>query len=196
MLKNSKIVRIGVIIGGFIIVYSILTSILFYFESKDPNANIKDFGDAAWFAMVTLTTVGYGDHTPITDEGKIFGSVFLLASLGFYGVMIGQISTIMSAIKESNKLGMNGTDSTNHVVVIGWSDFGKAVIDQLIAAGRKVAIVTKEKDNIDIIREFYPKKEVFVLFSDFHNYDILHKLNIKESSIFFVNMDNDTEKLV
>ena len=80
--------------------------------------------------------------------------------------------------------------------MIGWSDFGKAVVDQLTSAGRQVAVVTKEKDNVDIINEFYPQKNVFTLFSDFHNYELLNKLNIKESSIVFVNLDDDTEKLV
>ena len=191
-----NIIRIIIIILGFIVGYSILVGILFYFESKDPDANIKDMGDAIWFAMVTLTTVGYGDLTPITHEGRIFGAFFLLGSLGFYGVMIGQINSIMSTIRENNKLGMNGTNFTNHVVMIGWSDFGKAVVDQLTSAGRQVAVVTKEKDNVDIINEFYPQKNVFTLFSDFHNYELLNKLNIKESSIVFVNLDDDTEKLV
>ncbi|MEQ8927472.1 MAG: potassium channel family protein [Fulvivirga sp.] len=196
MAKLSNVLRIGIIILGFMVGYSVLTAILFYFESQDPNATIKDYGDAIWFAMVTLTTVGYGDLTPVTQEGRIFGSIFLLASLGFYGVMIGQISSIMNTIRENNKLGMNGTNFTNHVVMIGWSDFGKAVIDQLIAAGRQVAIVTKEKDNVDIIREFYPNKNVFTLFSDYNNFDMLSKLNVDECSIMFVNLDDDTEKLV
>ncbi|MEM6735295.1 MAG: NAD-binding protein, partial [Bacteroidota bacterium] len=114
----------------------------------------------------------------------------------FYGVMIGQITSIMTKIRENNKLGMNGTNFTNHVVMIGWSDFGKSVVDQLIAAGRKIAVVTAEKDNVDIIQEFYPKKNVFTLFSDFNNYDLLEKLNMEDSSIVFVNFDDDTKKLV
>ena len=165
-------------------------------EAKDPNANIKDFGDALWFSIVTLTTVGYGDLHPVTHEGKLYGSIFLFASLGFYGVIIGQITSIMNTIQEHNKLGMSGTNFSNHVVMIGWSDFGKAVVDQLIAAGRSVAIVTKEKDNIDIIQEFYSKKKVFTLFSDYNNFEFLHKMNIAESSIVFVNLNDDTEKLV
>lgn len=196
MTKFKDIIRIGIIVSGFIIGYSILTGIMYYLEHDDPNASIKNYSDAVWFAMVTLTTVGYGDLTPVTHEGRIFGSVFLLASLGFYGVMIGQITSIMNTIRENKKLGMNGTNFSNHVVVIGWSDFGKAVIDQLVAAGREVAIVTMEKDNIDIINEFYPKKNVFTLFSDYNNMDMLTKVNIEECSILFVNLDDDTEKLV
>lgn len=195
-MKKFSFLRIGAIVFSFLVVYAVLTAILFKLESSDPNASIKTFGDAVWFAMVTLTTVGYGDLTPVTFEGRMFGSIFLLGSLGFYGVMIGQITNIMSVIRENNKLGMNGTNFSNHVVMIGWSDFGKAVVDQLIAAGRKVAIVTSEKDNIDIIREFYSKKDVFILFSDFNNFDLLEKLNIEDSSIVFINLDDDTKKLV
>jgi len=195
-MRNRNYIRIGTVLFGFIVVYISLLSILITIENDNPNANIRDFGDAVWFSIVTLTTVGYGDLHPVTKEGRIFGSVFLLASLGFYGVMIGQITSIMNTIKENRRLGMNGTNFSNHVVMIGWTDFGRAVADQLVAAGRKVAIITKEKDNIDIIHEFYPTKNVFTLFSDYNNIDFLKKVNIENSSIVFVNLEDDTEKLV
>lgn len=195
-MKRPNYLRFIIIICVFILLYIGLLSILIHIEAHDPNVKIKDFGDALWFSIVTLTTVGYGDLYPVTFEGKLYGSIFLFASLGFYGVIIGQITNIMSSIKEHNKLGMNGTNFTNHVVVIGWSDFGKAVVDQLISAGRSIAIVTKDKDNIDIIHEYYPKKNVFTLFSDYNNFELLAKMNIKECSVVFVNLNDDTEKLV
>jgi len=195
-MRNRNYIRIGIILCGFIVVYVFLLSILITIENDNPNANIKDLGDAVWFSIVTLTTVGYGDLHPVTKEGRIFGSIFLLASLGFYGVMIGQISSIMNTIKENRRLGMNGTNFSNHVVMIGWTDFGRAVADQLVAAGRNVAIITKEKDNIDIIHEYYPSKKIFTLFSDYNNFELLKKVNIEESSIVFVNLEDDTEKLV
>lgn len=195
-MKKPNYLRLVGIALGFIVIYVLMLSFLISVESESPNATIKDFDDALWFSIVTLTTVGYGDMIPVTQTGKLFGSIFLLFSLGFYGVLIGQISTIMNTVKENKRLGMNGTNFTNHVVMIGWSDFGKAVADQLIAAGRSVAIVTKEKDNIDIIHEYYASKNVFTLFSDYNNFEYLNKLNVKESSIIFVNLNDDTEKLV
>lgn len=195
-MERPNYLRFLLIVGGFIVAYILLLSSLIALEADAPNANILTFNDALWFSIVTLTTVGYGDLHPVTNEGKMFGSIFLLFSLGFYGVLIGQITNFMNTVKENRRLGMNGTNFKNHVVMIGWSEFGKAVTDQLIAAGRHVAIVTKEKDNIDIIHEYYPSKKVFTLFSDYNNFELLHKLNVDHSSIVFINLHDDTEKLV
>lgn len=191
---NYKRLIIGVI--AFIILYSFLIVLVLNAESDNEESNIKNLPDAIWYSIVTLTTVGYGDFYPVTTTGRIIGYIFLFLSLGFYAVLIGQISSIMNTVQQNRKLGMHGTKFSNHVVIIGWNDFSKAVIDQLVAAGRQIAIITKEKDNVDIIHEFYKSREVFVLFTDYNNYEILEKVNVKESSIVFVNLKDDTEKLV
>lgn len=177
-------------------IYFTLLNYLLEFESRIENPQIKDWEDAFWYSTVTLTTVGYGDIVPQTPSGRAIGSVFILFSLGIYGLLIGQISSILGTIKETRRLGMHGTTFTNHVVIIGWNDFGKAVTDQLVAAKRNVAIVTRDKDNIDIINEYYGGKNVFTLFSDYNNIEILAKVNIEQSSTVFINLNDDTEKLV
>ena len=191
---NYKRLLLGVLI--FILVYTFLIYLILHAEANYEGSNIKDLPDAVWYSIVTLTTVGYGDMYPISPEGRLIGYIFLFLSLSFYAILIGQISSIMNTVQENRKLGMYGTKFSNHIIMIGWNEFGKAVTDQLTAAGRQVAIVTKEKDNVDIIQEFYKSKEVFVLFSDYSNYEILEKVNIAESSIVFINLKDDTEKLV
>jgi voltage-gated potassium channel len=65
----------------------------------------------------------------------------------------------------------------------------------LIGAGRDVAIVTKDRGSIDIIREYYGDK-VYTLFSDYNNFDLLRKANPEKASVVFINLNDDTEKLV
>jgi voltage-gated potassium channel len=149
-----------------------------------------------WYLVETLTTVGYGDALPVTYWGRMIGFIFLLSSLGVYGFIIGQIANFMSTIKEQRELGLNGTGFKNHVVIIGWNEFGQSVISHLVAAGRQVAVVTKDRGHIDIIREYYSMDQVFTLFSDYNNFEMLEKSNIREASIVFVNLNDDTEKLV
>lgn len=177
-------------------VYALLLAELLNLESGEPNSKLNTVQDALWYLVETLTTVGYGDALPVTYWGRMIGFVFLLSSLGVYGFIIGQIANFMSTLKEQRELGLNGTQFTKHVVIIGWNDFAQSVVEHLVAAGRQVAIVTKDRSSIDIIREYYSEENVFTLYSDYHNYDLLEKANIKEASIIFVNLHDDTEKLV
>jgi voltage-gated potassium channel len=146
--------------------------------------------------VATITTVGYGDVYPITYTGRILGFVTMLSSLGVYGFIIGQIANFMSTLKEQRAMGLNGTDFKNHVVMIGWNDFGQSVMSHLIAAGKRVAVITKERSSIDIIHEFYKSDQIYTLYTDYNNYEMLEKANIKDASIVFVNLNDDTEKLV
>lgn len=51
-------------------------------EHKHPGANITTLGDALWWSVITITTVGYGDYTPITVLGRIIGTVVMFSGIG------------------------------------------------------------------------------------------------------------------
>lgn len=165
-------------------------------EEGAPNSKVNSLQDALWYVVATLTTVGYGDIYPVTYWGRMIGFLFLLSSLGVYGFIIGQIANFMTTLKEQKVLGLNGSTFRNHVVIIGWNDFSNSVIGHLIAAGKQIAIITKDRPSIDIIREYYNTDQVYTLYSDYNNFDLLEKANLKEASIVFINLDDDTEKLV
>jgi voltage-gated potassium channel len=181
---------------GLFLFYGVIVLLLHSIESPVPGSVIVSWQDALWFVVATITTVGYGDVTPVTYEGRIIGFITMLSSLGVYGFIIGQIANFMSTLKEQRVMGFNGTDFRNHVVMIGWNDFGQSVMAHLIAAGKKVAVITRERSTIDIIHEFYKTDQVYTLFSDYNNFEMLEKANIKDASIVFVNLNDDTEKLV
>ena len=177
-------------------VYSVLITILLDLESGLPGSKLNTLQDALWYLTETLTTVGYGDALPITYWGKMIGFVFLFSSFGVYGFIIGQIANFMTTLKEQKELGLGGTRFSNHAVIIGWNEFGQSVVSTLVAAGRQVAVVTKDRSSISIIHEYYPDDQVFTLFSDYNNFELLEKVNLKEAAIVFINLNDDTEKLV
>ncbi len=178
------------------LLYVFLLSGLLFFEKNTTGGTIHRFDEAIWYSIVTLTTVGYGDYTPVSMGGRFIGIVFVILSLSVYGILIGQITNFMATVKQNKKLGYLGTDFENHTVIIGWNSFGKAVVDQLVGVGKKVAVITNNSNDLELIRENYNKKLVYILFSDLKNFDLIKKSNIHLASNVFINLPDDTEKLV
>ena len=71
------------------IVYVLLLVLLVMAESEDPAASIRTIWDAIWFSLITMTTVGYGDLSPVTPLGRVLGLFFALCSIGILTALIG-----------------------------------------------------------------------------------------------------------
>lgn len=56
-------------------------------ESRSPDANITDASDAVWYVYVTITTVGYGDQYPVTNLGRIIGTLIMTVGVGLFGTI-------------------------------------------------------------------------------------------------------------
>ena len=54
-----------------------------------PESNIKTAEDALWWALTTMTTVGYGDRFPVTTEGRLIAGVLMCAGVGLFGMFSG-----------------------------------------------------------------------------------------------------------
>lgn len=65
-------------------------------ESASENALIHNFGDALWYSVVTMTTVGYGDLFPVTITGKMIGGLFLILSAGIFAGVLALFVTLFS----------------------------------------------------------------------------------------------------
>ena len=65
---------------------------ILHFETV-PEANIKGPEDALWWAVVTITTVGYGDRYPVTTEGRVLAATLMIAGVGLFGAFSGFVAS-------------------------------------------------------------------------------------------------------
>jgi voltage-gated potassium channel len=63
------------------------------FESNAAGSNIHSYKDALWWAVVTVTTVGYGDRFPITDGGRLVAVVLMMVGIGLIGVLTATVAS-------------------------------------------------------------------------------------------------------
>jgi len=66
---------------------------LFFFFEFDLNDKVDSFDDAFWYLIVTITTVGYGDITPSTMQGRVIGFFIMVAGIGFVSFLTAAIAS-------------------------------------------------------------------------------------------------------
>lgn len=77
---------------------------IYYFENEAQPENFTSIFDSLWWAIITLTTVGYGDVYPITVGGKVFTFFILMIGLGIVAIPTGIISSALTtSVDDKNK---------------------------------------------------------------------------------------------
>ena len=78
-----------------ILVLTVASVLVLQFESRSPDANITTGGDALWYAIVTITTVGYGDFYPVTAAGRITAMFIMFMGVGIIGALASLLASLL-----------------------------------------------------------------------------------------------------
>lgn len=73
---------------------------VFVVERDTGTGQFETFGDALWWSLVTLSTVGYGDISPTTTGGRIGAVVLMLVGIAFLGTVAGTLASVFVADEE------------------------------------------------------------------------------------------------
>ena len=65
---------------------------MYLVEHNQPGANITSIGDALWWPVVTITTVGYGDYYPVTLAGRLITIIVMFSGIGIVVTLLGVFS--------------------------------------------------------------------------------------------------------
>jgi voltage-gated potassium channel len=88
---------------GCATIITILGSFAIYFFEKDTSTTIKSYGDAFWWSIVTVTTVGYGDISPTSAAGRVIAAILMLSGIGFLSMLTSTVSTYFITKTDSKK---------------------------------------------------------------------------------------------
>lgn len=94
--QNRKEATLATIFTLLILLVCSGSIFMLMFERDAINGNIHTAGDALWWSLVTISTVGYGDHYPVTSGGKILAVVMIICGVGIFGMISGLITSILT----------------------------------------------------------------------------------------------------
>jgi voltage-gated potassium channel len=86
---------LAVVLGGLLV---------FGLERKHPDARIENIPEGIWWAVVTITTVGYGDAFPVTTAGRLVAGALMLLGIGLFGVLAAALASYFLATEEGPNL--------------------------------------------------------------------------------------------
>ena len=67
---------------------------ILYIEEDAPGANILTASDALWYTIETISTVGYGDRYPVTNPGRLLGTLIIVVGVGIFGTFTGYLANL------------------------------------------------------------------------------------------------------
>ena len=137
-----------------------------------------------WWAIVTMTTVGYGDFTPKTLEGRMFAVFVMFAGISLTAMFTAIISSIFVAKRIREEKGLEKVNIKNHIILCGWNRNADKIIDSiqyLAERGRKDIVLINDLDEEEIARlkTRYRKIRLHFVAGDYTSEQVLVKANLE-----------------
>jgi voltage-gated potassium channel len=143
-------------------------------------------GKASWWAMVTLTTVGYGDVVPETVTGRLVGVGLMCGGLLMLSLLTATIASAFVERKFRRERGLEAIKAEQHVLILGWNHDGVILLDQLmrrLPTSIPVVLVNQlPAEQLENLKAKYPTHDFSYVWGDFFREDILQKARVRRAS--------------
>lgn len=172
--------------------------VLQWLETGDISKGNNPF----WWAIVTMTTVGYGDFSPETPEGRVFAVLIMFAGITLVSLLTASISSIFVAQKIREGKGLEKLDLTNHIVMCGWNMNADKLINSLYELKSNknnfdlVLVNELSEEEINQVKSRFSKIKIHFVAGDFTQEETLLRASVISSSSVIVipnNLNNDNE---
>jgi voltage-gated potassium channel len=182
ILKKNQLAQVTVAI---VVVINVAAFFMFVFERHADSHQFENLGDALWWSIVTIATVGYGDKVPVTAAGRIVGSITIISGLILISLFTATISSVFVARKIKESQGLQDIDFTNHTLVCGWNSHVEEILrifnrHSTSSETMKIVLANEAQPELmEVVGEAYPNLDIKFVRGDYSREPVLHRANIK-----------------
>lgn len=187
-LKEHNFLKI--FLGIFVIMFVGGTLVL-AFERAVNAQGFDNLWSAFWWALVTMTTVGYGDTVPVSVGGRIIGVLVMFAGVSLVSLLTATISSIFVAQKIREGQGLEQIKFSDHIIICGWNIHAEKILDSLIRlrpiSDLKVVLINDlQEERINDILYKYRDIQISFVRGDSTREIVLERANITRSQAVII----------
>ena len=165
----------------------------FILGEKEPNW-VDTFFHTFWWSIVTFTTVGYGDVSPVTHLGKFLTIIIMLLNFGVVTLLGGAVASVLVAQRLTGDDTLDENKFDGHLVIAGWNKTVPSVLN-LIESNKdstSVIILVNEMDKEVIQRAItgYERLDITHIPENFTHESVLRKAFLDKAGTFMILPDS------
>ncbi|WP_108670722.1 potassium channel family protein [Peribacillus acanthi] len=177
--------RVPTLLRLFVIVSILICFFGWIIHYIEPES-FPTYWEGIWWAVVTTSTVGFGDYAPKTVAGQVVGVLLIITGAGFVTTYFVSLAAIAVKSEESFMHGKLDYNRKDHTIVVGWNERSRVIIDALLERQTHPSIVL-----IDQTLQDHPlrKKDVHFIKGNATSDEILKKANVQSAESVIITAD-------
>lgn len=172
----------------------LITSILiclfgFFIHLLEP-VTFPTIIDGIWWAVITASTVGYGDYVPLTIPGRLAAVLLLLVGAGFLSTYFATLASIAVTKQDEYQKGEVHYKGQDHFIIIGWNERSKEIIGSLAKTKQSVILIDETLNSNPL-----PFHHLHFIKGKALRDDVLGRANIGEAKKVIITADQNLDEL-
>jgi voltage-gated potassium channel len=103
LLKQRRQATLASLLVALVLILTLSSIMVLLVETGNPDANIHTAEQAIWWALVTISTVGYGDFYPVSTLGHVIGALVIISGVSFFGVISGYMASVFITPEDNER---------------------------------------------------------------------------------------------
>lgn len=166
------------------------STVMFVYEGNGENERLKDYFDAVYWAVITATTVGYGDIVPVTIEGKFATAILVIAGILTIAFSTSIVTTSLveriELIKQS-RVENEVQKLKSFTIICGYKNISKYLVEELRKQNKKILVIEDNEEKIVKAKN----SGILAINGDATDTDFLKKIGVGQNVETIIALEED-----
>lgn len=196
-LKKDTVFQNVISFMSFMVLAAIIMLVL---ESTESESGINSFFQSLWFSIVTVTTVGYGDLSPVSAVGKIAAIAIMFIGIFYVAVLTGNITSWLVERNRKKTLGLVPVKKiAQPIIICGWKKgMGELLKDILILhkkeSGQLILVNDADAQEVNELRQDLRLRDFHYISGDYTNTEVLANASLDKAEKILILADEFSGK--